>query len=117
MPFFPNDARSSVMHFLLKICPSKEALDWLVAEAVNHVTRWPGLAELRGLLCTRYEPADGIDGYTSLPGYSAADMEARYIERHEQLKSGGWEAARLEQLDPGKIGQMKRLTSGEQAKT
>lgn len=98
MPFFPNEARASVMLLLVRMCPSKRALDWLVAECVNHVERWPGPAELRGLLCTRFDAADGIDGFCSLPGYSPAEMEARHLARHEQLMAGGWESTALEAL-------------------
>lgn len=98
MPFFPSEARGAVMHLLAKMCPHKEALDWLIAECVNRVGRWPGPAELRGLLCTRFDAADGIDGYCNLPGYTAAEMESRHIEKHEQLKASGWEQQAEEQF-------------------
>lgn len=91
MPFFPVEARAAIMAFLARICPHKRALTWLVAECVNHVPQWPGPAELRGLLCTRFDAADGIDAYCNLPGYTAAEMESRHIEKHEQLKASGWE--------------------------
>jgi hypothetical protein len=111
MPYFPTESRAAVMSFLLRICPHRTALQWLVSEAVNRVPKWPGPAELRGLLCTRYDAADGVDGYCSLPGYSAAEMEAKAIERHEQLKAGGWEAERLAQLAAGK--EPLRIGSGK----
>ena len=59
----------------------------LVAELVNHVGEWPGPAEVRGLLCTRYDAADRIDAYCNLPGYRAADCEARSLTEHEQHKA------------------------------
>lgn len=105
LPFFPNDSRASVMHLLAKMCPSKTALTWLVAETVNRVAKWPGPAELRGLLCMRFDAADGIDGYCSLPGYTPAEMEARHYEKHEQLKAGSWEQDAL-------VG-LKRIGGGE----
>jgi hypothetical protein len=111
LPFFPVEARAAVMRLLATMCPSKQALDWLITETVNRVAKWPGPAELRGLLCTRYDAADGVDGYCSLPGYSAAEMEAKAIERHEQLKVGGWEAERLTQLAAGK--EPLRISSGK----
>jgi hypothetical protein len=111
LPFFPHESRSAVMRLLAVMCPSREALKWLITETVNHVGKWPGPAELRGLLCTRYDAADGVDGYCSLPGYSAAEMEAKAIERHEQLKAGGWEAERLAQLAAGK--EPLRIGSGK----
>lgn len=109
LPFFPVEARASVMHLLAKICPSKKALVWVVAEASNHWQKWHGSAELRGLLCTRFDAADGVEGHCSVPGYTAADAEARYLAQHEQLKAGGWEAERLEQLAPGVMGQLRRI--------
>lgn len=90
------------MRELAAMCPSREALKWLTAEAMAHVTPWPGMAELRGLLCTRYDAADGKDAYCSLPGYSPGDQEAKYIEQHETLKlAAGWEAPRLKELEDG----------------
>jgi hypothetical protein len=88
MPYFPAEARGAVLTMLRKMCPTRTALKWLIAEAVNHVDRWPGMAELRGILCTRHTPADGIDQWSSLPGYRAKDAEAKHYEHHEQLKSG-----------------------------
>jgi enoyl-CoA hydratase/carnithine racemase len=117
LPFFPQEARASVMMLLAKMCPHRRALRWLVEEVVNHVGKWPGPAELRGLLCTRYDPADGIDHWCSLPGYTAADAEARHYAQHEQLKTqeniGGYlgeEVAPLQQLAQAKA--MPRLASG-----
>jgi hypothetical protein len=57
MPYFPEASRSAVMTLLRKMCPHRTALRWLVAEVVNHVGTWPGIAELRGILCSRYDPA------------------------------------------------------------
>jgi hypothetical protein len=86
LPYFPADSRGSVLTFLRKACPNRTALRWLVSEAINHLDRWPGLAGLRGILCTRYDAADGIDQYCNLPGYRAEDAEAKHYEKHSQLK-------------------------------
>ena len=61
LEFFPRESRASVMRLLRVICPHRRALKWLVAELVNQVNKWPGPAEVRGLLCTRFDPADGVD--------------------------------------------------------
>jgi hypothetical protein len=111
--YWTADLRGPVMHLLAQICPHQEALQWLVAELVNHIGEWPGPAEVRGLLCTRYSAADGIDQWCNLPGYRAADYEARYLEQHEQCKAqerGGTEAnadlirrlSELKRLPPGR---------------
>jgi hypothetical protein len=91
LAYFPRDARASVMRLLRVMCPHRRALKWLVAELVNHVNYWPGPAEVRGLLCTRFDPADGIDQWCSLPGYTAEEAEAKHFDRHQQLaKTKGW---------------------------
>jgi hypothetical protein len=114
--YWTPDMPAPVMHFLAQICPHRQALQWLVAELVNRIGYWPGSAEVRGLLCTRYNAADGIDQWCSLPGYRAEDCEARYLERHEQRKAqekaGGYvgdevqrkirEIAERKKLPPGK---------------
>jgi hypothetical protein len=114
IPFFPNESRAAVQTFLAKICPHREAVAWLAAEATNRVRTWPGLAEIRGLLCTKFDAADGIDGYCTLPGYTAAEMEAKHLEHHEQFKVGGWEAEPLRQLGlESTHGARPRLISAE----
>lgn len=85
--YWPAQAEAAVMHLLLQICPDRAALAWLVAELVNHVGEWPGPAEVRGLLCTRYDAADGIDAYCNLPGYRAEDGERRSLDEHEAHKT------------------------------
>jgi hypothetical protein len=84
MPYWSEAARASVMRYLAEMCPHREALRWLVREVINHVGKWPGLAEVRGILCMRYDPADGIDGDSTIPGYRADDAEMRYILRERQ---------------------------------
>ena len=87
--FFPTDAEAhgALKEFLVMICPHKEALEWLVSELVNHVGAWPGAADLRGLLCTMYKPADGIYVDCKIPGYRWQDFEDRAIEQGQQYKS------------------------------
>jgi hypothetical protein len=89
LQYFPHDARASVMALLAKMVPHKRALRWLVSQLVNHVGSWPGPAEVRGLLCTRFDPADGIDQWCSLPGFTAEEQEAKHLDRHQQLKQEG----------------------------
>jgi hypothetical protein len=84
--FWKEAMRAPVRALLGRICPHRAALYWLVCEIVNHINEWPGPAELRGLLCTRFDPEDGIDRPCNLPGYSPDDQEAKYIVRHEQIK-------------------------------
>jgi len=76
---------AAVQAYLARICPHVEALEWLTAALVNHVGKWPGPHEVRGLLCTRYDAADGVDAHCSVPGFSPADFERKHIERHESI--------------------------------
>lgn len=111
---FPSDegARAAIQLLLAHICPSCEALDWLVGEFVNRIGEWKGPVELRGVLCTRYPPVDGIEATCSIAGYRPEDAEARNYDRHQQLKAGGWmdgqelkklcESERLRLLEGGK---------------
>lgn len=94
LPFFPQDSRGAVMEFVAQICPHREALEWLISRAVE-LDKWPGLGEIRGLLCTKWDAADGIDRYCSLPGYSGGECESRHLEQHLQVtgKSVGYESA------------------------
>jgi hypothetical protein len=94
LEFFPHNSRASVMVFLGKLCAGKGHLRWLVDELVNHVGKWPGPAEVRGLLCSRFDPADGVDQWCSLPGYTAEEAAAKTYAKHLQLtgKSEGYEA-------------------------
>jgi len=89
LEYFPKEARVSVKLLLAKICPHTEALHWLTNTLVNHIGKWPGPAEVRGLLCTRYDAADGIDQWCSLPGFTAEENYQRHLEQHKQLKAGG----------------------------
>lgn len=93
LKFFPTDAatRAAIRVFLARICLDAEALDWLVSTMVNRIGEWPGPMELRGVLCTRFRPADGIEADCSIKGFRPVDAEERQIERHEAIKVGGYE--------------------------
>jgi hypothetical protein len=99
MPYWIEASRASVMRYLAEMCPHREALHWLVRTVVNHVGTWPGVAELRGILCTRYDPADRIDGDSTIPGFRPEDAEMRYrlreAESYAALPSSSEALARL----------------------
>jgi hypothetical protein len=116
LPFWPEAARASVMRMLAELCPHREALRWLVNSTVKRVGKWPGPAELRGMLCTRYDPADGIESYATTPGFTADDAEMRYIEREQQARNG-WllsPAEALAQIAPPEapLPALKQLSNG-----
>lgn len=83
--YWPADpaTRGQIGLLLAKMVPSMEALDWLVDTLLNRVGEWPGPKELRGLLCWKFRPADGIDAVCALPGFTPMDGEALYLEREQ----------------------------------
>jgi hypothetical protein len=95
LSYFPPDpgAQGAVMELLAKMCPSREALGWLIETMTNIVGEWKGPAELRGLLCTQFRPADGIERSCSIPGFRPDDFEAKHYDEHQAIKAGGTPAA------------------------
>lgn len=88
--YFPSDAstRAAILHLLAKMVPHKAALEWLVDQLVNRVGEWKGPAELRGVLCWKYKPADGIEGTSTTGGFTPADGEQQYDEQQAQIAAG-----------------------------
>ena len=97
IPFFPSSdgAVLEIMRQLKNMIGGEivygstpqERLDWLVAAAINGMRRWQGVPELRGLLCSRWKPADGIEAYSSLPGYTAEDSESLSLAEHRNHRT------------------------------
>jgi hypothetical protein len=82
LKYFPSDdgAREGIMRLLLRLVEfgRVDQLAWLVRVMVDRVGVWNGPVELRGVFCTRFKPADGIEGdCTQTPAFSPAAMEAR----------------------------------------
>ena len=88
LSFYPPDpeAQAAVMELLARMCPHREALDWLVSTMIDKVGTWKGPTELRGVLCWRYPPADGIEAICTIAGFTPADGERLSIERHDGMK-------------------------------
>ena len=89
--FFPGDptTQAAIGKLLVRICPHREALRWLVETFVNRIGEWKGPAELRAVLCTRYQPHDGVEAWSQIAGFTAADGEERSYAEHRLLVSGG----------------------------
>jgi hypothetical protein len=85
---YPPDpeAQAAVMELLVRMVPHKAALSWLVNTLIDHIGRWPGPAEVRGLLCWKFTPADGVEGQCTLPGFSLEDGERISLEQHEAAR-------------------------------
>lgn len=95
LKFFPSDAtvQGSIKAYLAKLCPHKKALLWLVVTLVNQTGEWPGPAEVRRVLASRYRPADGDEG--DQPQLASEDVHWQKFPSHAD------ERARLPQ--PAKL--------------
>ena len=109
LKFYPSSPamQAQIKALMAEMVPNKEALEWLVDQLVNRVNEWPGPAELRGLLCWKYSPADGITrDYCTIPGFTPADGEAKYIAREaeRETKEISGESRKMLQLLASKKG-------------
>jgi hypothetical protein len=68
MAFFPGDpeVRAALVDIVMEMCETRDQLDWLVARALKLYAKWPGIAELRALYCSRWKPLDGVEVYSSI---------------------------------------------------
>jgi hypothetical protein len=68
MAFFPSDpeVRAALVDIVMEMTESQDQLDWLVARALKLYTKWPGVAELRALYCSKWPPRDGVTTYSSI---------------------------------------------------
>jgi hypothetical protein len=85
--YFPSESADVVMELLEKMVPTVAALDWLVDAMVSRVGEWQGPVELRGVLCQRCSPLDGIEAFCTKGYYSMENVETRSINEAEDLKS------------------------------
>ena len=68
LKYFPSDteARFGIAAALAKMVATESQLRWLVEVAPTLYTDWPGVKEIRGLLCMKFKPADGIEVATEV---------------------------------------------------
>lgn len=68
LPFFPSDdgARKAIMNEIKNMCWTNEWVTWLGSRMIHLYDRWPGMREMRAVLCARIAPADGIDAVTAV---------------------------------------------------
>lgn len=109
--YFPADAdtRELIALSLKSFVRSAGELKWLAHLASNVMAEWNGLAELRGLYCTRFRPVDGIEAMTSIRGYTPRELTER-AEREffeEQAREGARRLAEYKR-------EFKQLPAAEQ---
>lgn len=100
IPYFPADAgaQAAIQRFLAQICPHRAAVEYLCATASEAMSEWCGIKQLRGLLCLRYRPSDGIECECKIPGFRPADYEAKALEKHTAVLAGGYMADEAQRL-------------------
>lgn len=96
LKYFPSGdiVQEEIMSLFERMVDKPERLDWLVSVLIDQVGEWPGPKEVRAIYCTRFKPADGVEAWSNLPGFTAMDSESLSYERHGQLTEG--EKARKE---------------------
>lgn len=105
--YFPADpvAREGIMRLLERMVSTPEQLRWLVDMMVDQVGEWQGPRELRGVFCTRYQPADGLEADCSSGQFSPGALEAFSARAHNAAQIASGERLRIEgQVDePGPV--------------
>lgn len=88
IPMYPTAQHDVILRMIERFVDAPEKLRWLVDNAVMHMPKWEGIPTLRGLYCTRFKPADGIEADCTIPGLTPDDNETAYIEAgsHTGLK-------------------------------
>lgn len=81
IPYFPTaDAATIAIAIAIgKFVDDVSRLRWLIDTAVSSMREWKGVAEMRGLYCTHFRPADGIEANCAVPGFTPADSEMGYL--------------------------------------
>lgn len=97
--YFPSDesARVSIMRLLQRMVATPEQLRWLVETMIDRVGEWKGPLELRGVFCSRWHPADGVEAdCAETIGFRPQELEMRSLVEHEERKLlGAGESAAL----------------------
>ena len=105
IPYFPQGAgaKLAIAVQLGRFVDNNQKLRWLVDSAVNAMKEWKGVAELRGLYCTRYKPSDGIEADCSLAGHTPEEGEMQYAQQiysspYKELATGAPFESEIKQL-------------------
>lgn len=93
---FPGEApaRAELARMFQRMVSTPEQLEWLVRAAIDNCEEWPGPMEMRGMFCQRYKPADGVEAWSTIAGFTAADSEARHAQEIDSVKQAELSAPR-----------------------
>lgn len=69
--FFPPErAWPALVNLIRTMCSTDAEVQWLAARVVQVWNKWEGPAELRAVLCSKFRPADGVEGDSTLAQFS-----------------------------------------------
>lgn len=133
IPFFPTDeddkaeiirtVEDMIGDEVLFGSTPQQRIDWLVKATIDAMREWKSIPELRGILCWRWKPADGKEGFSTLPGYSPEDSESCAISEYasHKVEAGRAEPKLLaegeEKMPAAELAELHRDTVGTLAET
>jgi len=91
--YFPSepDARELVVHLLCAMASTPEQIFWLATQMVNVVGEWQGPKEVRGIFCSHFRPADGVEMDSTHPAFNAEAGERKTLAAPPRLLLTGGE--------------------------
>lgn len=117
IPFFP-DAEiplTIILRLMRDMINTVDELDWLTTTACNTMQKWEGFAQLRGLFCARFKPADGLFTVCTIPGFTGRELleaaSVSYLER----QTSEVDKNLIEWKRQAKLDQHRRIEAGEVA--
>jgi hypothetical protein len=104
IPFFPQDqvAMKFIFQELESMVSTQEQLEWLARAACRHMKQF-NLSDLRGMFCSRYEPADGDYGVSDIPGYTLEESISRAEREYQQRESQEFDRKLIEWKEEAKL--------------
>jgi hypothetical protein len=102
LKFFPADpdARLGIALEIVDMCSTIEQVEWLVRRAPKIFQQWPGMREVRALLCSKFAPKDGCEVFSELytDGIPSELQSVRSIEAERDPRDRS--------LPPGEAGEI-----------
>lgn len=88
--FYPKDHHDVILDDIAQFAGPEcraQRLQWLVSAARAAMKAEGWRDDLRGLWCTRFKPADGVEADCSLAGHTPADIENEKLLAHREVKT------------------------------
>ena len=102
IPFAPTGEieRYSLMDLLGRLCDDDPAhIAWLGEKMAGSYAKWPGQVSIRAVWCTRFPPADGVEGSLGADDPVGREIAARTEIKHPDPDQKRLSGAARELLD------------------